>query len=66
MVCKFMVVNTFIEVINETLNKGIITEEEIRLEFGISKATFQKWMEGKNGPHPAMQKLILKYIEDKS
>lgn len=61
-----MVVINFTEVINEAILKETVTEKEIRLEFGISKATFQKWLEGKNGPHPAMQKLIFKYIKDKS
>lgn len=64
MVQRIMVVS-FAEYIKEVLDKRTITEKELRLEFGISKQTFNKWLEGKNGPHSSMQELIFKYIEGK-
>ena len=60
-----MVVNPFAIYLKESIEKEAITERELRIEFGISKPTIAKWLEGKNGPHPAMQKLITKYIEGK-
>lgn len=39
-----------------------IQTTDLTYEFGVSQPTIERWVSGKNSPHPSMRPLVLEYI----
>ena len=58
------------EEFKELLNKGMallrLLDSDISKEFGVSRPTVNRWRNGANVPHPAMQKPLFGYLEKRT
>ena len=52
----------FSAIVDIAVNEYQIPVKKICREFGVSKPTVERWIQGRNAPHPIMRKVALERI----
>jgi transcriptional regulator with XRE-family HTH domain len=55
----------FKDKLREAMDKHGLTEKDIRVRFGVSKGTVERWLNGDTEPHPVVQEAMWKDLDHK-
>jgi 2,4-dienoyl-CoA reductase-like NADH-dependent reductase (Old Yellow Enzyme family) len=56
---------SFAEKLNKLIEEKSINVVDLGRYFSANRTTVSRWQQGKSLPHPILQELIIKYLEEK-